>query len=37
MLELTLLVALFGAGVAVGYGWRARISHVRRQRARRGW
>jgi hypothetical protein len=35
MLEVFLLALLmFGLGVAVGFGWRARISAVRRRRAK---
>jgi hypothetical protein len=35
MLEAAAMLLLFGAGVAVGYAWCARISYLRRQRARR--
>jgi hypothetical protein len=36
MPEFVVLLALFGAGAAAGYGWRARISHRRGRRAREG-
>jgi hypothetical protein len=35
MFEAVATFVLFGAGVAVGYAWRARIAHLRRQRSRR--
>ena len=38
MPEFIVLTAVFGFGVAIGYGWRARISYRRRQLAKgAGW